>query len=101
MRSSITFFAAVVAVRLVTASLVAVVNAVRPRAAKVDLVKVVEHFEQRCRQVVVIPFDPHLEEGAEVDLNRLKRGTRAAVLELAAAVASGFPSARPGGHLYR
>jgi MinD-like ATPase involved in chromosome partitioning or flagellar assembly len=82
-------------------SSVAVVNAVRPRAAKVDLVKVVEHFEQRCRQVVVIPFDPHLEEGAEVDLNRLKRGTRAAVLELAAAVASGFPSARPGGHLYR
>jgi MinD-like ATPase involved in chromosome partitioning or flagellar assembly len=76
-------------------SSVAVVNAVRPRAGKVDLGKVVEHFEQRCRQVVLIPFDPHLEEGAEIDLNRLKSGTRAALLELAAAVASGFPSNRP------
>lgn len=76
-------------------SSVAVVNAVRPRAGKVDLAKVVEHFEQRCRQVVLIPFDPHLEEGAEVDLNKLKRRTRVALLELAAAVASGFPSNRP------
>ncbi|MGA9870466.1 MAG: MinD/ParA family protein [Rhodococcus sp. (in: high G+C Gram-positive bacteria)] len=76
-------------------SSVAVVNAVRPRAGKVDLAKVVEHFERRCRQVVSIPFDPHLEEGAEIDLNRLKRGTRSAVLELAAAVAAGFPSNRP------
>ena len=77
-------------------SSVAVVNAVRPRAGKVDLEKVVEHFEQRCRQVVLIPFDPHLEEGAEIDLNRLKRNTRSALLELAAAVAAGFPSTRPG-----
>lgn len=76
-------------------SSVAVVNAVRPRAGKVDLAKVVEHFGQRCRQVVLIPFDPHLEEGAEIDLNRLKRKTRTALLELAAAVASGFPSNRP------
>lgn len=76
-------------------SSVAVVNAVRPRSGKVDLAKVVEHFEQRCRQVVLIPFDPHLEEGAEIDLGRLKRRTRSALLELAAAVASGFPSNRP------
>ena len=76
-------------------SSVAVVNAVRPRSGKVDLAKVVEHFEQRCRQVVLIPFDPHLEEGAEIDLDRLKSKTRSALLELAAAVASGFPSNRP------
>lgn len=81
--------------RDLVSSSVAVVNAVRPRAGKVDLAKVVEHFEQRCRQVVLVPFDPHLEEGAEIDLNRLKRGTRAALLELAAAMASGFPSNRP------
>ncbi|WP_089250724.1 MinD/ParA family ATP-binding protein [Rhodococcoides kyotonense] len=76
-------------------SSVAVVNAVRPRAGKVDVEKVVEHFGQRCRQVVVVPFDPHLEEGAEIDLSRLRRGTRQALLELAAAVADGFPSTRP------
>nr|WP_296774739.1 AAA family ATPase [Rhodococcus sp. (in: high G+C Gram-positive bacteria)] len=81
--------------RDLVSSSVAVVNAVRPRAGKVDLAKVVEHFEQRCRQVVLVPFDPHLEEGAEIDLNRLKRRTRAALLELAAAMASGFPSNRP------
>ncbi|QCB52388.1 MinD/ParA family protein [Rhodococcus sp. PAMC28707] len=76
-------------------SSVAVVNAVRPRAGKVDLTKVVEHFEQRCRQVVLVPFDPHLEEGAEIDLDRLKPKTRLALLELAAAVASDFPITRP------
>ncbi len=76
-------------------SSVAVVNAVRPRAGKVDLAKVVEHFEQRCRQVVLVPFDPHLEEGAEIDLDRLRSKTRTALLELAAAVAAGFPSNRP------
>ncbi len=76
-------------------SSVAVVNAVRPRAGKVDLTKVVEHFAQRCRQVVLVPFDPHLEEGAEIDLGRLKPKTRFALLELAAAVAADFPSTRP------
>ncbi|MFD4183060.1 MinD/ParA family protein [Rhodococcus sp. NPDC058514] len=70
---------------------VAVVNAVRPRSGKVDLAKVVEHFEQRCRAVRLIPFDPHLEEGAEIDLDRLRPKTRNALLELAAAVASDFP----------
>ncbi|MGC0365430.1 MinD-like ATPase involved in chromosome partitioning or flagellar assembly [Rhodococcus sp. 27YEA15] len=76
--------------RLVTHS-VAVINAVRPRAGKVDLPRVVEHFQQRCRTVQLIPFDPHLEEGAEIDLDQLRPATRAAVLELAAAVAQDFP----------
>ena len=25
--------------------------------------KVVDHFSRRCRAVLVVPFDPHLEEG--------------------------------------
>ena len=77
--------------RLVATS-VAVINAVRPRSGKVDLPRVVEHFEQRCRAVKLIPFDPHLEEGAEIDLDRLRPGTREAVLELAAVVAQDFPA---------
>ena len=39
----------------------------------------------------LIPFDAHLEEGAEISLDRLQRGTREALTELAAVVAEGFP----------
>lgn len=70
---------------------IAVINAVRPRTGKVDMNKVVDHFSRRCRAVRLIPFDPHLEEGAEIDLDRLRRPTREALTELAAVVADGFP----------
>ena len=70
---------------------VAVINAVRPRSGKVDLRKVDDHFARRCRAVLHVPFDPHLEEGAEINLDRLKPPTRDALLELAAVVADGFP----------
>ena len=39
----------------------------------------------------LVPFDPHLEEGAEISLDRLQRETREALTELAAVVAEGFP----------
>ncbi|MDQ4119746.1 MAG: MinD/ParA family protein, partial [Actinomycetota bacterium] len=72
---------------------VVVINTVHRRAGSgVDLDRVAEHFAGRCRAVVRIPFDGHLEEGAEIDLDRLEPGTRTALLELAAAVADGFPS---------
>jgi MinD-like ATPase involved in chromosome partitioning or flagellar assembly len=71
---------------------IAVINAVRPRSGKVDMQKVVDHFSRRCRAVRLMPFDPHLEEGAEISLDRLKRETREALIELAAVVADGFPS---------
>ncbi|WKG06416.1 MinD/ParA family protein [Mycolicibacterium sp. HK-90] len=73
---------------------IAVINAVRPRSGKVDLSKVVDHFSRRCRAVRLVPFDPHLEEGAEISLDRLKPGTREALIELAAVVASDFAAAR-------
>ena len=60
---------------------IAVINAVRPRSGKVDLKKVVDHFARRCRAVRQVPFDPHLEEGAEISLDRLKPETREALLE--------------------
>jgi MinD-like ATPase involved in chromosome partitioning or flagellar assembly len=71
---------------------VAVINSVRPRAGKVDLDKLSQHFASRCRAVVRIPFDPHLEEGAEIELDRLSPDTRLALLELAATVADDFPT---------
>ncbi|OZM80396.1 MinD/ParA family protein [Pseudonocardia sp. MH-G8] len=69
---------------------VAVINCVHRSAGGVDLAKVGEHFAARCRTVVRVPFDAHLEEGAEVDLDRLEPHTRLALLELAASVADAF-----------
>lgn len=78
---------------------VCVINAVRPRSGKVDMRKVVDHFSRRCRAVLLVPFDPHLEEGAEIDLARLKPRTREALVELAAVVANGFPAAEADARL--
>ena len=73
---------------------IAVINAVRPRSGKVDMKKVVDHFARRCRAVKQVPFDPHLEEGAEISLDRLKPATRETLIELAAVVADGFSDAQ-------
>lgn len=69
---------------------VTVVNAARPRAGKVDLDRVIEHFARRSRAVQLIPFDAHLEEGAEIDMERLRPATQLALMELAATMADGF-----------
>ena len=78
---------------------VCVVNAVRPQTGKVDMQKVVDHFSRRCRAVCIVPFDPHLEEGAEIELDRLKPKTREALVQLAAVVADAFPAADTGERL--
>ncbi|MDF5753010.1 AAA family ATPase [Spongiactinospora sp. TRM90649] len=68
-----------------------VLCSVRPRSkSTVDLDKLEAHFAARCRSVVRVPYDPHLEEGAEIDLERLQEGTRDAYLRLAASVGDGF-----------
>ncbi len=72
------------------ANAVVVINFVHRSRGGVDLDRVSEHFAARCRSVVRIPFDAHLEEGAEIDLDRLEPGTRMALLELAANVADAF-----------
>jgi MinD-like ATPase involved in chromosome partitioning or flagellar assembly len=72
---------------------IAVINAVRPPSGKVDMQKIVGHFEGRCRAVRLMPFDSHLETGAEISLDELKRQTREALIDLAAVVADGFPGA--------
>jgi MinD-like ATPase involved in chromosome partitioning or flagellar assembly len=69
---------------------VAVINSVRPKGGSVDLDKLSAHFGARVRAVCRIPFDPHLEEGAEIELDRLSPETRLGLLELAATVADGF-----------
>jgi MinD-like ATPase involved in chromosome partitioning or flagellar assembly len=70
---------------------VVVLAVVRPRSkSTVDLGRLEQHFATRCRAVVRIPYDAHLEEGAEVELNRLSKATADAYLALAAEVGDGF-----------
>ena len=63
---------------------------------KVD--DIVQHFETRCRGVVVVPFDEHLSAGAEVDLDMMRPKTREAYFNLSALVAEDFsaPSSSRG-----
>ena len=70
---------------------IVVINAVQPHSGKVELSKAVDHFARRCHAVQLVPFDPHLQLGAEMSLELLQPQTRAAMLELAAHVAAGFP----------
>lgn len=68
-----------------------VLCSVRPRSkSTVDLDRLEAHFAARCRAVVRVPYDPHLEEGAEIDLERLQAATRDSYLRLAASVGDGF-----------
>jgi putative peptide zinc metalloprotease protein len=78
---------------------VAVLNQVRGRRSLVNLERLEDHFRQRCRATVALPWDRHLEAGTESDPGQLAQRTRDAYLRLAAAVAEGF-SDRPT-HLAR
>ena len=74
---------------------VVVLSAIRRKSkSTVDLDRLEEHFAARCRAVVRVPYDAHLEEGAEVELEMLNNETADAYLEVAALVADGF--AHPG-----
>jgi len=72
---------------------VVVISLARPGASTVNLDQLVAHFDARVRAVQVIPFDMHLAEGSEIDLDRVGVGTREAFVELAAVVADDFPEA--------
>jgi MinD-like ATPase involved in chromosome partitioning or flagellar assembly len=73
---------------------VVVLSAIRPKSkSTVDLDRLEHHFAARCRAVTRIPYDPHLEEGAEVELEFLGSETADAYLSLAAIVGDGL--ARP------
>jgi MinD-like ATPase involved in chromosome partitioning or flagellar assembly len=70
---------------------VVVLSAIRPRSkSTVDLDRLEQHFAARCRAVIRIPYDAHLEEGAEVELELLGGETAEAYLALAAIVGDGF-----------
>jgi len=72
-------------------SAVVVLSAIRRRSrSTVDLDRLEAHFAARCRAVARIPYDSHLEEGAEVELELMSAETAEAYLALAATVGDGF-----------
>lgn len=77
------------------AGAVVVLSMVRSNSkSSVDLDRLEDHFAGRCRSVVRVPWDGHLEEGAEVDLDRLAPATKDAYLQLAANVGEAFAHRR-------
>jgi MinD-like ATPase involved in chromosome partitioning or flagellar assembly len=73
-----------------------VFSASRQGALGLDMNKLARHFLPSVRALHVIPFDDHLAEGSEVDLDELSRQTRQAFLELASSLADGFAALDPG-----
>nr|WP_308189653.1 AAA family ATPase [Nocardia sp. JCM 34519] len=69
---------------------VVVINSPRAGSPNVGIQQLREYFLSRCRAVHIIPFDPHMSEGAEIDLHRLNKATKRAYVELAATVADDF-----------
>ncbi|MFI7352690.1 SCO5717 family growth-regulating ATPase [Streptomyces avidinii] len=78
-----------------------VISGVRETSKMIKVEDIVQHFETRCRGVVVVPFDEHLAAGAEVDLDMMRPKTREAYFNLSALVAEDFLRAQqqaPQGH---
>ncbi|GHH52397.1 SCO5717 family growth-regulating ATPase [Streptomyces candidus] len=71
-----------------------VISGVRETGKMVKVDDIVQHFETRCRGVVVVPFDEHLSAGAEVDLDMMRPRTREAYFHLSALVAEDFVRAQ-------
>lgn len=56
-----------------------------------------DYFTARCRAVIELPPDPHLQAGSRIDFDALTPATRDAVLELAATIGENFKNPRLGG----
>jgi len=73
-----------------------VFSASRQGALGLDMNQLARNFLPSVRSLHIVPFDDHLAEGSEVDLDKLTRQTRQAFLELAASVADGFAALGSG-----
>ncbi|MEU2158549.1 SCO5717 family growth-regulating ATPase [Streptomyces sp. NPDC019396] len=73
---------------------ITVISGVRETGKTIKVEDIVQHFETRCRGVVVVPFDEHLAAGAEVDLDMMRPKTREAYFNLSAMVAEDFVRAQ-------
>ncbi|MFE1233914.1 SCO5717 family growth-regulating ATPase [Streptomyces sp. NPDC058745] len=73
---------------------ITVISGVRETGKMIKVDDIVQHFQTRCRGVVVVPFDEHLSAGAEVDLDMMRPKTREAYFNLSAMVAEDFARAQ-------
>jgi MinD-like ATPase involved in chromosome partitioning or flagellar assembly len=85
--------------RHLLARTIVVISHQRPGKRMFDVDKSLKWFKERVMDVHVIPYDPHLEESAEIIPDRLNPATRLAYRELAAKVAVLFPAAYAAGDL--
>jgi MinD-like ATPase involved in chromosome partitioning or flagellar assembly len=63
---------------------------VPPHRADVNLKPIEHHFDRRCRVVLRVPYDRHLDSGAPVQYPSVSPESRRAWLRVAAAVADGL-----------
>ncbi|NUL34358.1 MinD/ParA family protein, partial [Streptomyces lunaelactis] len=71
-----------------------VISGVRETGKMIKVDDIVQHFQTRCRGVIVVPFDEHLSAGAEVDLDMMRPKTREAYFNLSALIAEDFVRAQ-------
>ncbi|MEY1674393.1 AAA family ATPase [Gordonia sp. ABKF26] len=69
---------------------VVVLSSSRPGSSTIDTDQLGQHFLTRCRAVHKVPFDDHLAEGADVDLELMSKPTKRSFVELAATIADDF-----------
>ncbi|TQK51491.1 MinD-like ATPase involved in chromosome partitioning or flagellar assembly [Streptomyces sp. SLBN-118] len=73
---------------------ITVISGVRETGKMIKVDDIVQHFQTRCRGVIVVPFDEHLAAGAEVDLDMMRPKTREAYFNLSALIAEDFVRAQ-------
>lgn len=73
---------------------VVAINTATQGTSLVKLDEIESHFQSRVREIVRIPYDPHLAAGSVIDYKNLRSLTKDAARRLAATVMDGLPSRR-------
>ncbi|WP_241961196.1 MinD/ParA family ATP-binding protein [Salinibacterium hongtaonis] len=73
---------------------VVAINTATQGTSLVKLDEIESHFQSRVREIVRIPYDPHLAAGSVIDYKNLRTLTKDAARRLAAIVMDGLPSRR-------
>ncbi|WP_329411968.1 AAA family ATPase [Nocardia vinacea] len=76
---------------LIAKSVVSIVHQ-QPSKPVVDVAAIEKLFATGQRPTCILPYDPHLAEGGEIDLRLVEKETMLAFEELAAGLADGFPN---------
>ncbi|WP_231387132.1 AAA family ATPase [Nocardia sp. BMG111209] len=82
--------------QLIAKSVVAIVHQ-QPTKPIVEIEAIEKLFQTAQRPTALIPYDPHLAEGGEIDLRLLDKDTLLAFEELAAGLSDGFPNSYRNG----